>query len=127
MGSNSTRDAVRHAYSKVAQKPEDSHPFPVGGRFAKSVGYPAALLKTIPRQSIESFSGVSNVSVFAEIDEAMTVLDLGCGAGLDAMVARERVGPRGRIIGVDFSASMVFKARQAIEEVGADNLDFVLA
>ena len=127
MGSNSTRDAVRHAYSKVARKPEDSHPFPVGGRFAKSVGYPAALLKTIPRQSIESFSGVSNVSVFAEIDEAMTVLDLGCGAGLDAMVARERVGPRGRIIGVDFSADMVFKARQAIEEVGADNLDFVLA
>jgi len=127
MGSNSTRDRVRLAYSEAAREPGGSHPFPVGRRFAKSVGYPVALLKTIPQISIESFTGVSNVSVFAEIGVGMTVLDLGCGAGLDAIVASRRVGARGRVIGVDFSTDMVIKARCAADESGADNLEFTIA
>ncbi len=127
MEPKSTRDAVREAYSKAARTPKKSHPFPVGRRFAKSVGYPPAQLKTVPKRSIESFTGVSNVSVFAEIGNGMTVLDLGCGAGLDAVVASGRVGPRGHVVGVDFSHDMVFKARQAIFESGIENLDVVVA
>ncbi len=127
MDPEKTRTAVREAYSKAARKPRGSHPFPVGKRFAKSVGYPAALLKTIPRLSFESFSGVSNVSLFSEIGDAMTVLDLGCGAGLDAIVASRRVGAGGRVVGVDFSPDMVLKARRAVDEDGADNLEVVVA
>lgn len=122
-----TRTAVRDAYSKVARRPKGSHPFPVGRRFATSVGYPTPLLRTIPKHSVESFSGVSNVSILAEIDEEMTVLDLGCGAGLDSIVASRRVGPRGRVVGVDFSPEMVFKAGRAAAEAGADNLEIVVA
>lgn len=121
------RAAVRDAYSKAAKRPRASHPFPVGKRFAKSVGYPSALLKTIPKPSFESFSGVSNVSLFSEIGDAMTVLDLGCGAGLDAIVASRRAGPRGRVVGADFSPDMVLKARRAVDESGADNLELVIA
>jgi len=127
MDVEATRQAVRRAYSDAARRPKASHPFPVGRRFATSVGYPSELLRTIPTLSIESFSGVSNVSVFSEIHESMTVLDLGCGAGLDAIVASRRVGPVGRVVGVDFSADMVFKARRAIVETDAECLEFVIA
>ena len=122
-----TRTAVRDAYSLAARRPKGSHPFPVGRRFAKSVGYPVALLKTIPKRAIESFSGVSNVSLLSDIQEVTTVLDLGCGAGLDAIVAARRVGPRGRVVGVDFSCEMIFKARRAVDESGADNIDVMIS
>jgi ubiquinone/menaquinone biosynthesis C-methylase UbiE len=91
------------------------------------VGYPSALLKTIPKQSIESFTGVSNVSLFSEIGDGMTVLDLGCGAGLDAVVASQRAGPTGRVVGVDFSPDMVAKARGAVLETGASNIEIVMS
>jgi arsenite methyltransferase len=121
------RAAVRDAYSLAARRPKGSHPFPVGRRFAKSVGYPVALLKTIPKRAIESFSGVSNVSLLSDIQEVTTVLDLGCGAGMDAIVASRRVGPRGRVVAVDFSSDMALKARQAVDESGADNIDVVVS
>jgi arsenite methyltransferase len=121
------RAAVRDAYSLAARRPKGSHPFPVGRRFAKSVGYPVALLNTIPKRAIESFSGVSNVSLLSDIQEVTTVLDLGCGAGMDAIVASRRVGPRGRVVAVDFSSDMALKARQAVDESGADNIDVVVS
>jgi arsenite methyltransferase len=121
------RAAVRDAYSLAARRPKGSHPFPVGRRFAKSVGYPVALLKTIPKRAIESFSGVSNVSLLSDIQEVTTVLDLGCGAGMDAIVASRRVGPRGRVVAVDFSSDMALKARQAVDESGADHIDVVVS
>ena len=122
-----TRTTVRDAYSRAARQPKGSLPFPVGRRFAKSVGYPTGLLKTIPKLSVESFTGVSNVSLLSDIRETTTVLDLGCGAGLDAIVASRRVGPQGRVVGVDFSTDMVLKARRAVSESGADNIELVVS
>jgi len=60
------------------------------------------LLNSLPAAAVDGFTGVSNVSIFAAIAEGDTVLDLGCGAGLDSLVASRRVGSSGRIIGVDF-------------------------
>lgn len=116
------RNRVREAYSGAAEQPEVSHPFPIGREFAESVGYPRALLAGLPAVSIEAFCGVSNVSVFAEIPAGAAVLDLGCGAGLDSLIAAQRAGPQGRVIGVDFSGSMLARARQALAEAGMDNV-----
>jgi len=121
------RTGVRDVYSKTARSPKGSHPFPVGRRFAKSVGYPPALLNAIPQLSVESFSGVSNVSVFAPIEGGATVLDLGCGAGLDAIIASRRVGFEGLVVGVDFSSDMIFKARRAVAVTKAENLELMVA
>lgn len=118
------RQAVRRAYSSAAERPLDQHPFPVGRRFAESLGYPQDLLAGLPTISTDAFSGVSNVALFAEIPPGSTVLDLGCGAGLDSLIAAQRVGPNGRVIGVDFSDAMLARARQAAADVGATNLDF---
>ncbi|NIM06144.1 MAG: methyltransferase domain-containing protein [Armatimonadetes bacterium] len=121
------RDGVREAYSAAAERPQDEHPFPVGRRFAESLGYPQNLLAGLPSASVDAFSGVSNVAVFADIPIGVTVLDLGCGAGLDSLIAARRVGPKGRVIGVDFSDTMLACARQAAAEAGADNVAFYQA
>ncbi len=121
------RQAVRRAYSSAAERPLDQHPFPVGRRFAESLGYPQDLLAGLPTISTDAFSGVSNVALFTEIPPGSTVLDLGCGAGLDSLIAAQRVGPNGRVIGVDFSDAMLARARQSAEERGARNVSFCRA
>ncbi len=120
-------DAVCEAYSAVARQPAGKHPFPVGREFAESLGYPGDLLDSVPASSVDAFAGVSNVAVFAEIAAGSTVLDLGCGAGLDALLASRRTGSHGKVYGVDFSNSMLERANRAAREAGAENVEFLSA
>ncbi|HBY59266.1 MAG TPA: methyltransferase type 11 [Solibacterales bacterium] len=103
MRDRATRDKVRDAYSAAASDPAATHPFPVGRAFALSVGYPDGL----PEASLDGFAGVSNVACFAEIAAGATVLDVGCGAGLDTLIAARRAG---RVAGIDFSPPMLLRA-----------------
>lgn len=114
--------AVREAYSAAAIAPAAAHPFPVGRSFAESLGYSADELASIPAIAVDAFAGVSNVSIFADLRPGMRVLDLGCGAGLDSLIAARRVGPGGRVIGADFSPAMLSRARQAAVEAHAASL-----
>lgn len=118
------RAGVHQAYSAAAENPQAEHPFPVGSNFAKSLGYPPDLLADLPAMALEAFAGVSNVAIFADIPLGATVLDLGCGAGLDSLIAARRVGPTGRVIGVDFSEAMLSRARQAAAASGLANVEF---
>ncbi len=85
------RDKVRGAYSGAAERPSEKQPFPVGRAFAESLGYPVALLDSLPPVAVEAFAGISNVSLFSQIREGANVLDVGCGAGLDSLIAARRV------------------------------------
>ncbi len=115
---------VKKAYSSAAERPTEQHPFPVGRAFAESLGYPKELLETLPAYSVDAFAGVSNVSIYAEIPAGSTILDLGCGAGLDTLIAARRTGPTGQVIGIDFSGSMLDRARRAAQEAGLANIEF---
>lgn len=117
------RSQVSQAYSAAAVQPEAKHPFPVGRQFAVSIGYPHELLLNVPADAVEAFCGVSNVSIFSKIPEGATVLDLGCGAGLDTLIAAKRAGPTGKVIAVDFSETMLERARKAAK-LGAANVKF---
>lgn len=121
------RTAVRAAYSAAAAAPTGTHPFPVGRGFAQSLGYSADELAALPVAAVDVFTGVSNVSVFADLQPGARVLDLGCGAGLDSLIAARRVGQNGIVVGVDFSAAMLGRARQAATEAGAGNIAFCQA
>jgi arsenite methyltransferase len=126
-GASEIRENVRKAYSKAAQRPHDKHPFPVGCQFALALSYPEELLASLPAECVEAFSGVSNVSILAKIPVGSVVLDLGCGAGLDSLVAARRAGMKGKVLGVDFSEGMLRRARKAAAQAGADNVEFCLA
>lgn len=121
------RDSVREAYSSAASRPQGFHPFPVGAELARSLGYPDTLLAAIPASSVEAFSGVSNVSLTAGLTSSGTVVDLGCGSGMDALIAAHRVGPRGRVIGLDFSPAMLHRADSASRQAGFQNSHFLQA
>ena len=127
MDDDATRQAVREAYSSAARRPKSEHPFPVGRRFAASVGYPAKVIRALPEKAVEAFSGVSNLAVASDLNAGERVLDVGCGSGLDALVASRRVSPGGWVIGVDFSHAMLVRADEAIREDGASNIQLVLA
>ena len=121
------RNKVRTAYSLAAEDPGARHPFPVGQTFAASLGYPPNWLDEIPSESVEAFAGVSNVPCFAEIPEDGLVLDMGCGAGLDSLLIARRIGMRGKVVGVDFSSSMLQRARRAAIGIRATNVLFCQA
>jgi arsenite methyltransferase len=124
---SSIRAGVHDAYSVAAERPSDSHPFPVGRDFAASVGYSAALLGSLPGDCVDRFAGVSNISLLAELPAGVTVLDLGCGAGLDSLIASRRISPEGRVVGVDFSQAMLEQARRGARSAGAENVIFCRA
>lgn len=118
------RERVREAYSSVAEAPGARHPFPVGRRFAEQVGYSADRLHALPKAAVDRFAGVSNVSLVAPLSDGARVLDLGCGAGLDTLIAATRVGPRGSVVAIDFSKAMLRRARSAAAAAGVANVDF---
>lgn len=68
------------------------------------------------------FAGVSNLSVLAELPLEATVLDMGCGGGLDSIIAARRTGPQGHVFAVDFSPAMLAWAKQGILEAGVNNV-----
>jgi arsenite methyltransferase len=117
-GSVQLRSAVHNAYSAAAEQPARKHAFPVGRLLAERLGYPADVLDTLPLAAVEAFAGVSNLAVSAMIPAGAHVLDLGCGAGLDSVILAGRVGPTGRVVGIDFSEAMLTRARQAATASG---------
>lgn len=118
------RAKVNGAYSAAATRPQQEHPFPIGRELAEGLGYPAEVLDTVPPLSLDAFAGVSKVSLFADLPLGATVLDLGCGGGMDSIIAAGRVGPAGRVIGIDFSEAMLDRARAAKQMVNFPHLEF---
>jgi SAM-dependent methyltransferase len=114
---------VHEAYSAAARDPGGEHPFAVGRELAIGVGYPGELLDRMPEAAVATFAGVAAVSVTAALQPGDRVLDLGCGAGLDSLVAAERVRPGGEVVGIDFSADMLARAASA----GARNVTWCRA
>jgi len=79
----------------------------------------------MPHTAIGGFAGVSNVSVFATLPAGATVVDLGCGSGLDSLMAARRVGAKGRVVGIDFSEPMLDRAKRSRQELGLANVLFL--
>jgi len=97
-----------------------------GGLARSKPDYSDADLENVPAGAIQMGLGCGNPSALAELREGQTVLDLGSGAGLDAFVAAGKVGPTGKVIGVDVTPAMVAKANQFAKEGGFKNVEFVV-
>jgi SAM-dependent methyltransferase len=120
------RAAVRKRYSEVGATPERGFNFPVGRAFAEAVGYPASWLDALPPDAAEAFAGVACPVPAAALAPGETVIDLGCGAGLDALYAAMLVRPGGRVIGLDFAPPMLERARRSAARAGIANVEFRL-
>ncbi len=118
------RQSIREEYEAVALNPEQGFHFHTGRPLAQMLGYDEAWLEGIPEASVESFAGTGNPFSLGEIKPGERVVDVGCGAGFDSLIAARMVGPKGRVIGVDMTPAMVEKGRAAAAEVGLDNVEF---
>jgi arsenite methyltransferase len=117
------RDEIQKTYSDVSEHREQEFIFPTGRAWAEDLGYPADLLKAVPEATVESFAGVANHFTLGDIKEGEIVLDLGCGAGTDLLIAAQMTSPTGRAIGIDITPSMVERARLSAAEMGLDNVE----
>jgi arsenite methyltransferase len=112
------RSEIQRTYAAVSNEPDREFMFPTGRAWAEDLGYPADLLARVPEASCESFAGVANPFALGALRTGEDVLDIGCGAGMDTLVAAQMVGPSGSVTGIDMTPAMIAKARRSVAETG---------
>jgi SAM-dependent methyltransferase len=118
------RRVVREEYSLVATDPGRGFHFHTGRRLARMLGYDDALLDGIPEASIASFAGTGNPFSLGPIAPGERVVDVGCGAGIDSLIAAKQVGPTGAVVGIDMTPAMIDRARASADAGGFTNASF---
>jgi arsenite methyltransferase len=115
---------IRRMYARVAEDPDGDFHFHRGPAYAASVlGYDAAELARLPPEVTTCFAGIGNPHAIARVPIGATVLDVGCGAGMDLLIAALRVGPAGRAIGVDMTESIRERAQRGAKACGLTNVE----
>lgn len=115
------RAAVRATYERVAAIPDADFDFHRGADYAvRRLNYSADDLARVPRNSLMRFSGAGNPHRIGPLRSGEIVLDHACGAGTDLIIAAHRVGPTGRVIGVDMTPGMLDHAWRAAVTAGVD-------
>lgn len=131
-GEDLSQDAVEKIREKIWERfrevaVDQASPFPIGPESAKEVGYAEELVDSFPPSVTESFAGVGNPFSLGPIQSGEAVLDVGCGSGLDALIASSLVGPTGRVVGFDMVPDMVQKARDNVEAYEAEQVHILMA
>jgi len=118
------RDAIREEYRAVATEPGQGFHFHTGRPLARMLGYDDARLVGIPEATIASFAGTGNPFIAGPLAPGERVVDVGCGAGIDSLIAARVVGAGGAVLGVDMTPAMLARARRSASETGLDNVTF---
>jgi SAM-dependent methyltransferase len=117
------REEIRKTYTDVSTDQDKDYIFPTGRAWAEELGYPEPELSRVPDATVESFAGVANHWELGRIEPGEVVLDLGCGAGTDLLIAAQMTGPGGRAIGIDMTGSMLARARESAAAMGMENVE----
>ena len=118
------RSAIRAEYREVAVNPQKGFHFHTGRPLARMNGYDDELINTVPESSISSFAGTGNPFSLGTIRPGERVVDVGCGAGFDSLIAAHLIGNGGRVIGIDMTPEMLRKAQEAAKVAGLSNVEF---
>ncbi len=146
IGKRDIKEAVRQRYARAIQKPSTSccGPAPsqpvqvkssccgpsvtdtMKGSLVKTAGYGEEELGRLPSDAVQNSFGCGNPLAFAGVELGQVVLDIGSGAGIDCLIAAQKVGPTGRIIGLDMTPEMIERGRRNVREAGVTNVEFRL-
>jgi arsenite methyltransferase len=113
MHSDEIKEIVREAYGAI-----DSSTEAVACKL-----YSPEELALVPRSAIDRALGVGNHLSYAQVEPGETILDLGCGAGIDSILAANRTGPAGRVIALDFLPEMLERTKEAATEACLQNVE----
>lgn len=117
------RERIRAKYTEVAQEPEQGFHFHTGLPLARMLAYSDADIDALPAGNVESFAGTGNPFALGLLKTGEVVLDLGCGAGFDSLIAARQVGPSGSVIAVDMTDAMLEKTRAGAAALRLANVD----
>jgi arsenite methyltransferase len=117
------REEIRKTYTDVSTDHEQEFIFPTGRAWAQELGYPEPELSRVPDATVESFAGVANHWTLGRVDPGSVVLDLGCGAGTDLLIAAQMTGPTGQLIGVDMTPAMLERVSASAQQMGFENVE----
>jgi arsenite methyltransferase len=118
------RQAIQEEYALVAAEPNRGFHFHTGRRLAAILAYDEEWLDAVPEATIASFAGTGNPFSLGRLMPGERVVDVGCGAGIDSIIAASMVGPTGSVVGVDMTPAMVEKARSSAREGELHNVEF---
>ena len=118
------RDAIQNEYAAVARDPTGDFHFHTGRTLTNIVGYRSEWLEGIPETAVASFAGTGNPFSLGSLQHGEHVVDVGCGAGIDSLIAAQMVGRDGRVVGVDMTPAMLDRARRAADEMGTTSVEF---
>jgi SAM-dependent methyltransferase len=118
------RSEISTIYGRVAAAPDGEFHFHRGPAYAAEfLGYHAEELAALPPDSAASFAGIGNPLAIGPIRAGETVLDIGCGAGMDLLLSAKRAGHDGHAIGVDMKEAMIERARQSAESAALRQIE----
>lgn len=118
------RAGISAKYEEVALTPEKGFHFHTGTPLAAMLDYDTETVNWLPDGTVSSFAGTGNPFSLGDLAAGETVLDIGCGAGMDTLIAAKQVGPDGHVVAVDMTPAMLGKARRGATAVGLDNISF---
>ncbi len=117
-------NSVKERYRAVASDPTGHFCYPVGRESAVGLGYEPEWLNAVPAEVVDRFVGVGNPFSVRRPVKGQSVLDVGCGSGLDAFVAAALVGADGRSVGVDMAPEMLEWPKRAVAAGTLGNIEF---
>ena len=118
------RAEVSREYAGVALNPELGFHFHTGRTLTAKLDYRLEWLEGLPEEAIESFAGMGNTFDLGLLHSKEKVVDAGCGAGLDCLIAAKMVGSEGEVIGIDMTKEMIDKASSNARATGVKNVTF---
>jgi arsenite methyltransferase len=119
--------AIRTRYTAAAISAIDKFAYPTGRAGAVGLGYDVGMLDAIPAASLAAFCGVGHPWRLGRPRTGEAVLDIGCGAGVDLVVAAQSVGSTGRVWGIDLTPAMAHRAQRALTQMGISHGHIALA
>jgi arsenite methyltransferase len=118
-------ESIRGKYVKVAVSPEGLFRYPTGRAGLEALQYDRQIIQALPQKVVAAYCGVGNPFTLGPVNENEAVLDIGCGAGVDSLIAARMVGPSGSVRGIDLVPEMLNLAKENSRLVGADNVEFM--
>lgn len=118
------RQGIQQKYEKVAISPEGNFKYPTGRRGLEAQKYDPKLINSLPEEVAASYCGVGNPFSLGPIQKSATVLDIGCGTGVDSLIAAMIVGPTGQVVGMDLTPEMLERARENLRKASLENVSF---
>ena len=115
---------LQEKYSRVAVTPEGNFRYPTGRAGLEGLKYDPRFIEQLPADVLSSYCGVGNPFLLAPVNEGESVLDVGCGAGVDSLVAGMMVGPEGKVMGIDLVPEMLERARENLRKASVGNVSF---